>query len=280
MSQSNMSTTVTKELIRRESLSKLMEFGSEEKAIKWANNMLGGVNEEDLKFLRRKGFQVVEQYESAQRSLVQYIQSLKDGIQQRFQRQTIREVAQVYGLRFLPVTLYRGTLPTDVVQKMREYEARIAKVDGYSPDYRILAPKEFFKLEERLLPPPRGSDDPVLFAGVGPADRNGLHASYDFVHKWGDEHLTFARRLQFLPHQGSVQYFLFRIVPTVLCTGMLTSMAINYLNFGQPFYNPFHFSFFLGLGIPLLIMWVTFGIVRIDKTKWRLESEKWSSEIR
>lgn len=99
----------------------------------------------------------------------------------------IKSIAVKYGLRFLPSIYYKGSLPNDLPQKIREFKELGLCQSVYAggnnvcswqdhyrePVYGILAPKESFNLQEK-------PKDPLFFAKLE-------DGTYYLIHKWGND---------------------------------------------------------------------------------------------
>lgn len=105
-----------------------------------------------------------------------------------FSKKDIIDIACKYGLRFLEAEKYKGNLPLDLPQKIKEAENKMEELGLENrKEAFILAPADNFKLEER-------PKDPLMFVNVG-------GDLYYLVHKWGND-LSIFRRLLFFPAQS------------------------------------------------------------------------------
>ncbi len=145
-----------------------------------------------------------------------------------FSIEQIREVAIKYSLRFLPANMYRGDLPAELPEKLREAEMNHKKrFAASSMDYNdlgrnvyiksqdvcfILAPKESFQLEERPV-------DPLCFMRLD-------NDKFLLIHKWGND-LSILRKFRMFPnrsenHAGFI--------------GLVGGILIATLSLGLPFW--------------------------------------------
>lgn len=130
----------------------------------------------------------------------------------------IKDIAIKYRLRFLPSTLYKGVLPTDVLHKLREvisknedlYYLKQHSSKGYSMSLNVLAPAGMFNLEgvkkNELAERKRLRDlDPALFLKI--EDDKWL-----FIKEWGNSFSPLRRVLGFLLDKHWKVNFLFFLV--------------------------------------------------------------------
>lgn len=188
-----------------------------------ANELLENNAEGDLTLLKSVGFGNAI---SASRN-VQYEADHKKRLLSKlndpriFTKDEIRTLCINYGLRFLPVKYYEGSVPSNIAAKIREaYEVNGMTIPEQDPYYReryepndlgIIAPKESFRLQEK-------PKDPLLFLK--------LHdGTYYLVAKWGDD-LSVMRYLYNIPCR-SVSSALWTlvglIVSFILCVVYITS---------------------------------------------------------
>ena len=90
---------------------------------------------------------------------------------QAYSREHIKEICLRFRLRFLPSEMYKGTLPYAAVTAITQFENKFAQ--GDKKQYYIVAPAEFFKLQDRF-------SDPLLFAKLS-------DGTYYLLHQWGDD---------------------------------------------------------------------------------------------
>lgn len=83
---------------------------------------------------------------------------------------TIRSLCIKYRLRFLDAALYKGEIPFEAIQKIKELEKEWGcKLNNF----KIIAPKELFKLKDK-------DSDPILMVQLS-------NNKFYFIHKWGGE---------------------------------------------------------------------------------------------
>ena len=86
-----------------------------------------------------------------------------------------------YRLRFLDSKYFKGEIPYEAIQKVKDFERTNAVKVG---SYKILAPVELFSTEDK-------DSDPLLFIDLG-------NNNYYLVHKWGRD-MSFLRYLMVFP---------------------------------------------------------------------------------
>jgi len=203
--------------------------------VEWTKTLLKDAEGEDVVYLTKRGFQHLESKSKIERTQSdiseQYHKIMgADPYSLSYNWEAIRHIALTYGLRFLPVKHYNGELPSDIVQKMKEFESTKVKstldpisLREFVPtiEYYILAPKEYFKLQER---PRVVSRDPLLFAYVRHAssESNGTF----LVHKWGEEHMTSLRKLPYLFWESSKKFVFMRVLPVILLGYAITLSCV------------------------------------------------------
>ena len=93
----------------------------------------------------------------------------------------LKEIKQIcidYRLRFLDASRFKGAIPNEALDKIEALQnVHETTLNGY----KIIAPANMFKLEER-------DKDPLLFANLG----NGY---YYLIHKWGKDLAWYRRAL-------------------------------------------------------------------------------------
>lgn len=110
-----------------------------------------------------------------------------------FHQSQIKKVCDKYYLRFLPSSLYNGTIDPQLPNKVTTFE--IAYGISQYANYYVMAPASSFKLE----PEPK---DPLFFYKIN-------DSYYYLVHKWGND-LNILRRI--LPILASKVFFWFTII--------------------------------------------------------------------
>jgi hypothetical protein len=172
--------TVVKELERISAVNKQ----DDARLIDQINSMLSEYAQNDVEFLSDRGYNVRADKPS-QRA---------EGIYSRWE---IRQIAEMYHLRFLPLQCFKGKFDAIAVTKMREFEQPMPEnvIDGYSfpssvsykkaPSYYVLAPADQFELAVWK------KEDPLLFAQMP-------DGGYRLVHSWGND-LSAWRKILFWP---------------------------------------------------------------------------------
>jgi len=151
-----------------------------------ANELLQNSAREDLNLLMKVGFHNAiqasqhVQYETDRNKELLNKLNTNPRI---FTKDEIKSLCVNYGLRFLSVKHYEGSVPSDIAVKIKDaYAANSMEVperDPYyyssdsSTDLMIIAPKESFKLQER-------PKDPLLFLKL-------WDGTYYLVAKWGND---------------------------------------------------------------------------------------------
>lgn len=103
----------------------------------------------------------------------------------------IKAICIKYRLRFLDSSVFKGEIPYEAISKIKVLEDKL----GISiENFKIVAPKELFKLEDK-------DSDPLLFLPL----KNG---KYYLIHKWGGE-INFFRSLLAFPLRDFMTMFWF-----------------------------------------------------------------------
>lgn len=133
----------------------------------------------------------------------------------------IKSIAIKYYLRFLPIQVYKGSLPAELPQKIREFRELNLEVSKYNSfldrdrynleEFYILAPRDSFELQEK-------PKDPLLFAKL----ENG---SYYLIHKWGNDLNVFRYINTFLFYRSvTIRYIstsLIYFIPLIVANWLL-----------------------------------------------------------
>lgn len=142
-------------------------------------NILATSVKEDIEALQRAGLtnaiKEVENVKNKLRSNERKTEELNDN-PRIFTESEIKSIAIRYGLRFLPSDMYKGNLPNDLGQKIKDCEniyGRKSSNSYYVSPYYILAPKESFQLQSK-------PKDPLMFLSIG-------NDKYYLIHKWGND---------------------------------------------------------------------------------------------
>ncbi len=100
-----------------------------------------------------------------------------------FQLEDIKSLCITYRLRFLDYTLFKGSIPSEAIDKIKNLE-KVHQTE--IQNLKIVAPSKMFRL--------KNADDPLLFVSMG----NDL---YYLVHKWGND-LHPLRKLFMWPYKN------------------------------------------------------------------------------
>lgn len=134
-----------------------------------------------------------------------------------------------YRLRFLDSKYFKGKIPYEAIQKIKDFERRNSvKVKNY----KILAPVELFSTEDK-------DSDPMLFMDLG-------NDNYYLVHKWGKD-MSFFRYLMVFPLRNYYTLFF-----TISLGVALFSLAIPVEKF---IYTAFIFMFTFIASCALVILY-------------------------
>lgn len=197
------------------------EKESSENLLDQVQNILSDLQHEDENLLKSVGLSkaIDNAHELKQKSEELKVKAANIRNPRIFTEAEIKRIAINYGLRFLPSTLYKGSLPNDLAQKIKEFKSLGLKQGVYkwkeaesvygnrymSEAYFILAPKKSFELQEK-------PEDPLFFARL--AD-----GTYYLIHKWGND-LSYWRYVKVLPFRYAGKTFLtiLAIIYVSLCT--------------------------------------------------------------
>lgn len=175
-----------------------------------AKQILEQAETEDRQTLERAGFDL-SNLEKVSKKTNRDFENLE--AKRVFHLDEIREIALNYDLRFLPSKHYKGFLPVELPQKIKEFESLSAIRDKEDVQYErwlnsamftrrpsrlgeyfVLAPKSEFKLQEK-------PKDPLMFGYIG-------NDYYYLIHKWGND-LSITNRVSgFLKQYGYLIGFL------------------------------------------------------------------------
>ena len=124
-------------------------------------NILNDLDSQDKQLLMAAGFEEsIAQYEGVSAANERFKNSVEIiktfGSENIFKTSSIKKLATVYGLRFLPTKQYKGHVPKILGTKIKEFTEKIPNGKSLLRESYILAPKNSFKLE----PIPK---DPLYF---------------------------------------------------------------------------------------------------------------------
>lgn len=129
-----------------------------------------------------------------------------------FNLQQIKFLCIKFRLRFLDAKLYKGEIPYEAILKVKDLEKQFGVEIS---DFKIIAPKELFKLEDK-------DSDPMLFANLG-------NDQFYFIHKWGRD-MTFARSLMAIPFRNvETMFFTLLGISVIFSTIVPTPNTMFYL---------------------------------------------------
>ncbi len=126
----------------------------------------------------------------------------EEDAEQVFSERAIRSLCIKYRLRFLSTRLFKGDLPYEAVQAVKNFEKRVGE---QIEDLRIIAPSERFQLQD-------SQKDPLLFAYLG-------KGRFYLLHSWGKELSPWRKML----------HFPFRNLGTLIASCALLSFLISLL---------------------------------------------------
>lgn len=110
----------------------------------------------------------------------------------------IEKLCIKYRLRFLDSKHFKGEIPYEAIQKVKDLEMQLGVELGH---FKIIAPKELFKLTDK-------DSDPILML---PLSNNRFY----FIHKWGGE-ISSLRAILAFPMRNFMSMFRFLVVLAVL----------------------------------------------------------------
>lgn len=168
--------------------------------VKEVNQLLLGAHNEDEETLRKLG---LTNYNGFERKLKSDIKRTKMAEEiyssPSFTGKQIKDLCNTYYLKCLPVSYYRGKIPSGVPGKIKKFcDDREIKINSF--DFFILAPIELFKTQVYEAPDP----DPIIFYR-----QNEMYATsygrekasegdvFIQIENWGND-FTFMRKLHVL----------------------------------------------------------------------------------
>lgn len=136
----------------------------------------------------------------------------------------IREICIDYRLRFLDSKYFKGEIPREGIQYIKDLERSHAiEIQGY----KIVAPSRLFKLEDK--------NDPLLFAPIG----NGY---YYLIHKWGKD-LHPLRRWMVWPFKNVMNLLAVIVLASYLMTALIPDGLFSKQGGAAEFWIIFFFMF-------------------------------------
>ena len=119
---------------------------------------------------------------------------------------TIKKTCINYRLRFLDINFFKGDLPTEAIDKLKNLEdIHNTRIDSL----KIMAPSIMFRLKK--------TDDPILFAPIG-------NNYFYIIHKWGND-LNGLRKLRMWPFMSLTNLLITLLIISFLIT-LLTPLKI------------------------------------------------------
>ena len=136
----------------------------------------------------------------------------------------IRQICIDYRLRFLDTKYFKGSIPREGIQMIKEME----RSHGIAmKGFKIVAPSRLFRLEDK--------NDPLLFAPIG----NGY---YYLIHKWGND-LHPLRRLIAWPFKSVANLLFVLVVLSYLLTEIIPEGLFSRQGSSAEFWIIFFFMF-------------------------------------
>ena len=119
---------------------------------------------------------------------------------------TIKKTCINYRLRFLDINFFKGDLPTEAIDKLKNLEdIHNTRIDSL----KIMAPSIMFRLKK--------TDDPILFAPLG-------NNYFYMIHKWGND-LNGLRKLRMWPFMSLTNLLITLLIVSFLIT-LLTPLKV------------------------------------------------------
>jgi hypothetical protein len=235
-----------------------------------ANQLLIEYDHEQSKILEDAGFQLNIGYEAKLKEDFKRTKASEE-IYNRptFTGKQIKELCNIYDLRLLPTSKYRGAVDVDVADKIKEF-CDTNNLPITSSDLYILAPTSSFQTVDEIIPKDK---DPILFYRTDKDQRYwGYEAkeseTFAQIHNWGND-FTDLRKLRFLfdpsRNRNDDQTSSNRVKTILLCIGLLFVIGACATGF-MPFIL---FSLFIGV-ITL------FNFLFLDT--YTLNDDQWNSE--
>jgi hypothetical protein len=165
--------------------------------------------EEDKEILSEAGFSF-SHYEKAKENTERKFGKNLD-TKRIFSKSEIKKLCLNYNLRFVETQYYKGTIPPELPQKIKEAKENIG-TDINHDDYFIVAPLNSLKLEKE-------PKDPLMFIKL-------TDEFYYLVHKWGND-LSITNRISgFIDSGYLMRYFLLFVPLLILIASILGTMGI------------------------------------------------------
>lgn len=116
----------------------------------------------------------------------------------------IKETCITYRLRFLDSKYFKGTIPEEAIEEIKNIERQHATtLDGF----KIMAPSKLFKLEDK--------DDPLLFIPIN-------NDYYYLIHKWGKD-LHPLRKVLVWPFLNMINLMILILLVSLIASSLVPS---------------------------------------------------------
>lgn len=242
---------------KEKTISKLkQQLTYESSLLNQVNGILENNKDQDLQELRKAGlYNAIDNASNVEAAVNKTESMLKGTLNPRiFTIEEIKDIAVKYGLRFLNSSHYKGSIPNDLAQKIREFKElgmSQAYSEGYSWSsktelYSILAPSSSFNLQER-------PKDPLFFAKLG-------DGTYYLIHKWGND-LSMWNYVTNLPFRN-------RFTFSILLLSCISTFV----------YSAFLFNGILSLVFLIItVLSVVLGLFIISSDEGRANSYHWNN---
>lgn len=219
-----------------------------------ANKILAESTEKEQKTLSRFGLDYSLKKKEAVNQRARLYDLYPKG--RLFSINQIKSIAIKYGLRFLNMSIYKGTVDPQLSRVILEFENKYGF--KHNDNYKILAPAESFKLEKR-------PKDPLAFVKVAEIDGEEF---YYLLHKWGND-LNRWRRLVNLAmiEHGNFVFFL-----TIVCLMICGILAIIMKNFVLAEDR----VSFQGIFAGMFVLWL---VVFFFSSFGRYNTDNWNSKL-
>tara|TARA_B100001741_G_C16547869_1_gene597793 strand:+ start:2320 stop:2982 length:663 start_codon:yes stop_codon:yes gene_type:complete len=123
-----------------------------------------------------------------------------------FHLNTIRKICIDYRLRFLDIKYFKGEIPSEAIDKIKQLENDHNKKLN---NFKIMAPSIMFRLKK--------TDDPLLFVPIG-------DNYFYLIHKWGND-LAPLRKIRMWPFR-SIKNLLFTLLFVSYAITLITPLSI------------------------------------------------------
>lgn len=173
-----------------------------------------------------------------------------------FTSDEIKKVCIRYRLRFLDASYYKGEIPYEAIQKIKNFN-RGPETD--LKKFKILGPSKVFELEDR-------NADPLLFAPIG-------NDKFYLIHKWGND-LVWYKRLISLPFRTLNHLLVSIAILATLLTLAMPSWLLT-TDPAAPYWNDYRLVFYPWCMV-LVGSFVVFFWFALNKN---FSSDQWDSKF-